>query len=65
MHFSNSEAGGASCCCIGGEYGAEDGDPVGQRCKHEEVAEPGSDDGGECQRRDDRHQTAGESEDAS
>src|SRR6266540_4690812 len=71
--FADGEAGGAGGCCFGGEYGAKDddcgpdddggdGDPEGQRCVHEEVAEPGADDRGESKRWDDRHQAAGEGE---
>src|SRR5215207_8731400 len=69
--FADGDAGGAGCCCFGGEYRAEDderepdacgehGDPEGQRRVHEEVAEFGLQDRCERKRRDDRHQTADE-----
>jgi hypothetical protein len=49
--FADGDAGGAGGCCVGGECcaengecgpdaGGEDGDPVGQWCGEEEVAEP-------------------------
>src|SRR5829696_4510184 len=69
--FADGDAGGAGCCCFGGEYRAEDdkyypdadgehGDPEGQRRVHEEVAKPGAQDRCERKRRDDRHQAADE-----